>query len=75
MSRVLPPRHLLASDGRGWQVCELLDGTIHLTLRWDIRGWSFSGVSLRPGYISWRRLPDRPRTLARLSRRSIRRGR
>lgn len=32
MRRVAPPRRLLASDGRGWQVCELLDGTIHLTL-------------------------------------------
>ncbi|GAB4426646.1 MAG: hypothetical protein OHK0015_07760 [Chloroflexi bacterium OHK40] len=32
MSRLLPPRRLLASCARGWQIHELIDGTVHLVL-------------------------------------------
>jgi hypothetical protein len=33
MRQVLPTRRLLASDGQGWQVRELIDGAVHLVLR------------------------------------------
>lgn len=33
MNQILPPRCLLAGIGCGWQVRELLDGSVHLKLR------------------------------------------
>jgi hypothetical protein len=33
MRQILPTRRLLASDGKGWQVRELIDGAVHLVLR------------------------------------------
>lgn len=32
MNKILPPRRLLARSGNGWQLRELLDGSLHLKL-------------------------------------------